>query len=142
MADMTVLRDLLNRRYNCAQAILSAGLSARGEENEGLVRAAAGLGSGLGGCGRNCGALTGAVCLLGLYAGWESPEETDSTLNLMAEELVNWFEEKYGSVECEDITKHRQSLKATLCPKLTEDTYGKTMEILENYGFVVPEEAW
>ena len=131
MADMTVLRDLLNRRYNCAQAILSAGLSARGEENEGL-----------GGCGRNCGALTGAVCLLGLYAGWESPEETDSTLNLMAEELVNWFEEKYGSVECEDITKHRQSLKATLCPKLTEETYGKAMEILENYGFVVPEEAW
>ena len=60
----------------------------------------------------------------------------------MAEELVSWFEEKYGSVECEDITKNRQSAKAALCPKLTEETYGKAMEILENYGFVMPEEEW
>ena len=142
MADMKTLRELLNRRYNCAQAILAAGLTAAGEENPVLIRAAAGLGSGLGGCGRNCGALTGAVCLLGFHAGWETPEETDSTLNLMAEELVNWFEETYGTIECEEITKNRQSVKATFCPKLTEETYAKAMEILENYGFVMPEEAF
>ncbi len=142
MADLSFLRDLMNRRYNCAQAVLAAGLHERGEEDLSLVRSAAALGSGLGGCGRVCGALTGAVLLLGLYAGWETPDETENTLNLMTEELISWFEDNYGSLDCEDITKNRQSAKATLCPGLTEETYQKAMEILESYGFVMPEEAW
>lgn len=55
--------------FHCSQIMLILGLERQGKTNPDLVRAMTGLAGGLGFGGKNCGALTGAACLLGLYAG-------------------------------------------------------------------------
>ena len=70
------------------------GLEQQGKHNPDLVRAMTGLANGLGHCGKICGVVTGAVCLLGLYAGRGEAQEpkTDGVLDSMVQELVAWFE--------------------------------------------------
>ncbi|RAZ27488.1 hypothetical protein DK853_49575, partial [Klebsiella oxytoca] len=66
-------------------------------EEPNLVKAMSGLAGGLGGCGRNCGALTGGACMLSLFAGRGAPEEeTDPDLAAMVSEYLAWFEGTYG----------------------------------------------
>lgn len=134
------VRSELGKGFHCAQIILRVALHARGEENEALIRAMTGLGNGLGGTGNVCGALTGAVCMLSLYAGRAAEdEEPDYQLNEMTEALVGWFEETYGSLECEEITDNSASKKAIVCPALTARTYDRAMELLTDYGYVFPD---
>ena len=135
------VRSELGKGFHCAQIILREALRARGEENEALVRAMTGLGNGIGGSGNVCGALTGAVCMLSLYAGYATEaEEPDYRLNEMTEELLSWFEETYDALECEEITDNSASKKTIVCPALTARTYDKALELLTDYGYRLPDE--
>ena len=138
--DRAWLREKLAERYSCAQLMVLAGLKEMGEEDPLLVRAMTGLASGIGGTGNNCGALTGAVCLLGMYAGFDDPAEDSGSWRPMVQELTEWFEERFRSLDCEDITEGRASAIATFCPGLMEECCEKALELLKDYGYLFPEE--
>jgi C_GCAxxG_C_C family probable redox protein len=60
---------------------------------------------GIGFSGKVCGALTGGVCLISLYAGRGPVEEkADENFYDMTKTLIQWFEEeygeKYGGINC------------------------------------------
>jgi C_GCAxxG_C_C family probable redox protein len=127
--------------FHCSQILLMVGLERMGKSNPDLVRAMHGLAGGLGFQGRNCGALSGGACLLGLYAGRGELEERENhLLNLMIQELVEWFEEtfgkNYGGIDCENIVQKDPWNRMTRCPNLVVETYGKVMELLEENGFI------
>lgn len=89
---------------NCAQSVLAAccGLSGLDETE------AKGIGSGLGGgvnCGEICGALNGAVISLSAAMPYTSGEEAEKRdkIRQLSKELCAAFEEKFGSVRCEDL---------------------------------------
>lgn len=108
------------------------GLALRGEKNDQLAEAASGLCNGMY-SGLVCGCLTGASIMLTLFGGRQSPP--------MVRELVEWFEftfrEKYGGIDCMDITGEDPYNRATRCPVLIEATYAQAKSILTEYGYDV-----
>jgi C_GCAxxG_C_C family probable redox protein len=127
--------ELAGQGFFCSQILLQMGLDALGRENPELIKAIGGLPGGLGFCGKNCGALTGGACLISLYAGKGTAEETpDMRLNEMISKLVNWFDETYGSVyggiNCSDIIENNPANMKERCPQMVLATYEKVKEIL------------
>ncbi|OAT85773.1 DVU_1555 family C-GCAxxG-C-C protein [Desulfotomaculum copahuensis] len=133
--------ELYRQGFNCSQILLILGLEALGKSNPDLVRTMTGLGGGLGFSGKTCGALTGGVCLLGLYAGRGTPEEAEhDRFLLMVEELVQWFEAEncrdYGGINCAQILGDELANKTVTprCGNIVISTYGKVKEILMANG--------
>ncbi len=134
------LIELSQQGFLCSQILLLLGLEAQGKENPDLVRAMNGLIGGMGFCGKTCGALTGGVCLLGLYAGKGSAEEMeDSRLHEMVREFVEWFAQeetaKYGGTDCNTILENNPANRSARCPQLVQNVYEKVMAILEANGY-------
>lgn len=131
--------EMTQQGFYCSQILIKLGLEKQGKENEDLVRAMAGLAGGLGFTGKTCGTLTGGVCLLALFAGKGTPEEReDPRLNLMINELVQWFEEEFGSlyggIDCRNILQEDERNRLQRCPQIVDRTYGKVMELLDANG--------
>ncbi|WP_122628759.1 DVU_1555 family C-GCAxxG-C-C protein [Lucifera butyrica] len=146
---MARIAQLNMQGFHCSQILLILGLERQGKSNPDLIRAMTGLAGGLGFEGKICGTLTGAVCLLGLYAGrGEVEEQENHRLNIMIQELVVWFEERfgkdYGGIDCRIILNEDPWNRMLRCPNVVTETYLKVMEILEDNGFVTgsePDEA-
>lgn len=137
--DMQRLNYRKQQGFFCSQIILLEGLEMLGKQNPDLVRAMHPLANGLGGSGEICGALTGAACLLGLYAGKGAPEDdVDERLDVMVTQLVDWFTEytaQYGSIRCEDILQGNPANRPARCPGLVLACLQKDKELLVENGF-------
>ncbi len=116
----------------CAQAEVALGLLIKGEENDQLVQAAAGLCGGMA-VKANCGALSGGALALSLFDKQKARES-------MIPELVEWFDTtygyEYGSYNCEDIAGEAGQYKRQRCPDIMKETGNKVAEILKEYGFI------
>jgi C_GCAxxG_C_C family probable redox protein len=121
MDDLESMQEYKSQGFNCSQIIIKMGLDLQGKENPDLVKEMQGLAGGLGYTGDVCGVLTGAVCLLGIYAGKGKPGmEDDPRLLLMIEELLKWFEKEYGKtyggIHCSEIVNDNSKKMAERCP--------------------------
>lgn len=139
--DLARITQLHLQGFHCAQILLTLGLELQEKENCDAVRAMNGLAGGLGFCGKNCGALTGAVCILGLFAGRGALAEREhQELQPMIRELVDWFElsfgEEFGGIDCQIILGDDPWNRLTRCPRLVTEAYLKTRQILEEHGFL------
>ena len=128
---------LRSEGFCCSQIVLILGLETqgRGNGNSELVRAAGGLCFGLVTGEEVCGALSGGVCLLSLYAGkGTKDEQLDERFLPMAKELNEWFREAHGegSGRCSDIVAANQGKGA--CGTIVAETFSKVMEILAAHG--------
>jgi hypothetical protein len=138
---MLRLLQLSRKGYGCSQILMRLFLEARGEENPALVRSMAGLAYGCGAGRATCGTLTGACCVLALYADTGRDDETASErLALMLQELSDWFDETVGSAHggtaCETIVGAGGPAAAReRCGVIVADTYAKLLEILTANGF-------
>ena len=136
---MDMLR-LSAKGYACSQILILLALDLQGESNPGLVRAMTGLSHGMGQCGELCGALSGGVCLLGLYAGKGADSELEHEhFQLMVAELVEWFREtpcaSCPSMRCEDILGGPEAKpNPAKCGALVMDVYARTMNLLLENG--------
>lgn len=135
------LLELGGKGYYCSQILMALALEERGESNSGLVRAMAGLAYGCGNSQATCGVLTGASCVLALYAGKGGDEEEASDrLIAMMQELADWFVEKvgarHGGIACQDIVGEAgPEASRQTCGSLVAETFEKTMQILTANGF-------
>jgi C_GCAxxG_C_C family probable redox protein len=130
--------ELQQKGYCCSQILLTMTLELQGKTNPDLVRAMAGLCYGVGYSGDVCGALSGASCLLSLYAGKGSDnEEGHDLLPKILAELSDWFREQiepeYGGITCDSILEKRPDKSG--CGAIVYQTYLKTIEILAANGF-------
>ncbi|MFH1137341.1 MAG: C-GCAxxG-C-C family protein [Pseudomonadota bacterium] len=132
---------LAGKGYSCGQILISLALYARGEDNPGLVRSLAGLANGCGTGLGSCGVLTGGSCVLALYAGkGADDEEASPLLQVMLEELTDWFEEKvanqYGGPTCRDIVGDDGPEASRMkCGGIVAETFDRVMAILGENGF-------
>ena len=133
--------DMAFKGYQCSQILIALALEAQGKQNEDLVRAMSGL---LGGMhsGKTCGALTGGCCLLGLYAGWGTPDASpDERLSAMLNEFVEWFEseytERYGGVQCAEIVHDDMRNKMARCPGIVTESLARLKQILAEHHYDV-----
>jgi len=143
--EMVRMTELRAQGFHCSQILLILGLERQAKHNPDLVRAMTGLANGLGESGKICGVLTGAVCLLGLYAGrGELKERENHNLNIMIQNLVVWFEDtfgkNYGGIDCQSILNDDPWNRMLRCPNMVIETYIKAVELLEDNGFIPGEE--
>ena len=135
------VRELLAQKFHCSHVLMKTGLELKGENNPEVMRVMNGLAGGLMGCGKNCGALTGGCAMFGLFAGRGLPEEEENPdLHDMVEDYVEWFEDRFGSCNCDDILEGDKANIPMVCPELIQVCSEKATEILQDYGYVAPEE--
>lgn len=90
--------------FCCSQIIIKMALDEEEKENIDLIKAANGLCAGIGYSRKTCGAITGSICVLGLYAGkGERSQSISENFISMIREYMEWFEDEFESTECSDL---------------------------------------
>ncbi len=100
---------------NCAQSILFTYGPDLGLDRETCVRMAAPFGGGMGHVQEVCGAVSGALMVIGLRHG-EGTAERDKRDRIieMAQEFIKDFKQRCGSALCRDLLKCDISTRAGL----------------------------
>ena len=114
----------------CTQIMVQMALDEVGAENPQMVDAVGALCLGMF-AGRTCGALTGAALAMAL----RSSGPLDGAL---VKELVEWFADEFGSLDCDDILGGDPTSRFVTCPPLVSRTYEEAMELLAAHGRLAP----
>ncbi|MBU1151035.1 MAG: C-GCAxxG-C-C family protein, partial [Proteobacteria bacterium] len=91
--------------FNCSQAILSTYGGEFGLKGETALRAASGLGAGMGRLGEVCGAVTGALIVIGLKHGHTKAKdkETKEKTYALVQDYAGRFRLRNGSLMCREL---------------------------------------
>jgi C_GCAxxG_C_C family probable redox protein len=133
--------ECFGQGYACSQAILATYGEPLGLDRAQAVRLAEGFAGGVAGLGETCGALSGAVLVLGLKFGRTRPgdQEAKQATQRRVREFLRRFEARHGSLKCRDLigcpidtperlqAARERRVFATICPGLVRDA----AEILE-----------
>jgi len=126
--------ELIGHGFHCSQIMLLLSHEMRGVENPELIRALGGLGGGMF-CRKNCGTLTGGSCLLSSFGARGSiGDEPKLPYRKMAISLVEWFQNEFGSITCEDLVEFEKEKILEKCPEIIEKTFIKCMDMLTEAG--------
>lgn len=97
--------QLFNSNFNCTQAVLAAFAEPGQIDEATAMKIASGFGGGIGRTGGTCGALTGAVMVIGLRCG--TADAADKTTKLEVYRKVRLLTEEFklraGSTICRDL---------------------------------------
>jgi len=97
--------------HGCAQACVGALQEVLGIQDEGVFKAAGGLGGGIGlSCSGACGGLTGGIMIISYLYGRSTDDLEDKLGKRMvayrlASRLLEKYLDKYGTITCKDIQK-------------------------------------
>jgi C_GCAxxG_C_C family probable redox protein len=130
---------------NCSQAVLSAFADDFDLPPKLALRVAAPFGGGIARTGETCGAVTGALMVLGLRFGATvaTDKETKERMYSIAQEFLAQFKRRHSSVLCRELLGHdistpqgRQKVKDLglhddLCPRLVADAAELAGEMLK-----------
>lgn len=158
-AGLLARENILTYR-SCSQAVVGAFRQLLGDTAvpEAVLKAATGLSGGCCGTGNLCGALSGGILVISLFAGrdaasWGDPVKKEHNAEL-GRRLTGYFEEYYGSVNCAPLKERivsddppasmppeslrilEDGTKEANCPEVTRQSAMKVMEILLEEGFV------
>lgn len=137
-----IANDRFAQGLNCAQAVLSAFAAQAGISEEAALRLASPFGGGIARQGQVCGALTGALMVLGLQRGNSTPQGKEETYR-MAEEFVQAFQKQHDATLCRELIGYdistpeglqaarEQEVFALVCPALVNGAAGMLAEILK-----------
>ena len=91
--------------FNCAQAVLSSFSAPYGLERETALKLGSAFGAGLSRRGDTCGAVTGAMMVIGLEYGRTRAEDIQAREDTYAktQEFFRQFETKCGSIVCREL---------------------------------------
>ena len=127
--------------YVCSQAVLAVYAELFGLTYESAIKVASAFGGGLARKAEVCGAITGALMVIGLMHGSTDLEDSESKEKTYAisQELMRRFEEKLGSIKCRSLlgvdisnqegleNARENKLFETVCP----DYIRMSIEVLE-----------
>lgn len=135
------IKELFLQGIDCSQVVAGTFAEQLGTDKDLLRRISACFGGGMQ-CGETCGAVTGALMVVGLKYG-HSCEGEPAQKQLMLQKTAQFkalFSEKYSSCMCCDLLGHdlskpgemervlEKGLFFTFCPQVVADT----IEILEH----------
>jgi C_GCAxxG_C_C family probable redox protein len=131
---VTEALELFKSGFHCSQAVIAVFSEESGLSRETALKIACPFGGGIGGYGRTCGAITGAIMVIGLKYGSAkaSDMEARALTRNKTRELLERFERIHGSCNCNELVGFDRSnlsaaeLKSRLpyfhdtCPKFLE----------------------
>jgi C_GCAxxG_C_C family probable redox protein len=98
-------QDRFTQGFNCSQSVFSAYASQLDIDNESALKLASLFGGGIAHQGNVCGAVTGALMVLGTLKGNATPETKAETYRI-AEEFIKQFQELHGTILCRELIGH------------------------------------
>jgi C_GCAxxG_C_C family probable redox protein len=140
---VSLARSRFGEGFSCSQSVLAAFAPELGLDAETALRVAAGFGGGMGRTGHTCGAVTGALMVLGLKHGATVPDAAAKERPYaQAREFMARFEARHGATACADLlgvnigmpeglaAAREANLFKTTCPALV----ASAAAILEEMG--------
>ena len=101
--------DLFTKRMHCSQVLAMIGLEKLGVSDPSVIKALGAFGGGIGGTGNICGALVGAVSVIGsLYSRSSLEEKENPRMWAATKAVMKHFEEltaAHGGVNCCQIAR-------------------------------------
>lgn len=97
--------ECFNHGYSCSQAIFSTYCEQLGIDEKSALKISCGFGGGMGRLGETCGAVTGAIMLIGLKYGkvlQEDKESKEKTYELV-QKFAKTFKERNEFIDCRDL---------------------------------------
>jgi C_GCAxxG_C_C family probable redox protein len=131
--------------FNCSQAIVSTYAPELGIDRALALKLASGFGGGIARTGETCGAVSGAIIVIGLKHGDSLPGDKaprEKTYRLIRE-LTDQFKARNKSIKCKEIlhcdisdaADHAraadQKLFTTICPKMVADAAELLEDVLQ-----------
>ena len=121
--------------FSCAQAMLSTYGPQFGLERELALKVSGAFGGGMARMGETCGAVTGALMVIGLRYGKTKAddEQAKEKAYSLVKEFVDQFKARNGSITCKELlgcdinvpeerlVAKEQGLFDTLCPRFVQD---------------------
>jgi C_GCAxxG_C_C family probable redox protein len=136
--------DSFSSGFNCAQAVFSTYAPALGVTEHDALRIAGGFGAGMGRLQETCGAVTGAIMVIGCKYGMVDTADVGSKEKTYAlvQQVVHRFRALHGSISCAELLgcdlntaegkKHftDHDLSKTVCTRCVRDAATLIEEIL------------
>jgi C_GCAxxG_C_C family probable redox protein len=101
--------DLFTKRMHCSQVLAMIGLEKLGVSDPSVIKALGSFGGGIGGTGNICGALVGAVSVIGsLYSRSSLEEKENPRMWAATKAVMKQFEEltaAHGGINCCQIAR-------------------------------------
>ena len=140
--------SLMQEYGSCCSGVLAAYAPDLGLEKDLAARAGRGMAGGIGGLGNVCGAVSGAVLVIGLKTTNENNiRDREAGYKTMgtAREFVSRFEEQHSSIKCRELIGYDISTPEKMaaamennayvnCPKFIESAVNILDDILNNKG--------
>ena len=115
------------RGYNCAQSVVLAFGDVTGLDDRTAAMLSSSFGGGMGRLREVCGAVTGALTVLGLVQGYADPDDPDAKKAhyRRVQEFAERFREKNGSIICRELLSGVQTVGGSDPEQRTESYYKK-----------------
>ena len=94
--------ERFNGRYSCSQSVFSAFAPRYGLSDETALKIASPFGGGMARQGHVCGAVSGALMVLGLARGSADPQDKE-TIYQLSQEFMARFEALHTSMLCREL---------------------------------------
>ncbi len=125
-----------SKGITCAASVFSTFAVELGLDEKAARKIACGFGAGISRTGNICGAVSGAIMVIGLKYGKaelsDDPAATEKT-RALTRQFIQEFQKKHGSVNCTELLGHNMSIPAeydaaakanlfkTKCPAYVQD---------------------
>lgn len=136
--------------YYCAETVLKLIADGGGKDASELIGLATGFCSGASRTCGQCGAVSGAVMGIGLFAGRYEPGGEYEPAYAMVQEFMERFKQRFGAINCYDLVQcdfadpegqakfKREGLK-TNCIEFSAFAVGLVLELLRREGYISEE---
>ena len=117
--------ELFRAGYNCAQAVACAFCDVTGLETAAAARMASSFGGGMGRLREVCGAVSGALLVLGLCMGYDDPTDPAAKAQhyRLVREFAGRFQAENGSLICRELLKDVPTVPGGTPEMRSEDFY-------------------
>jgi C_GCAxxG_C_C family probable redox protein len=136
--------QLFAEGYSCSQSLLVSRAEQFGLSAENALKVSAAFGGGLGRQGEVCGAVSGALMVIGLAHGQTDPQQKEAKEHTyqLTRRFIAEFTRRTGALHCSDLLgcqigtpeglqqAQEQSLFKTVCPRLVAEASQILDEIL------------
>ena len=105
MNDVDKAVTLFREGFSCSQSLLGAYCERYGLSRDLALKLGDAFGGGMGGLGKTCGAVTGALMVIGLAHGRTAADDSESKLatSRRVQELIARFERQHGTTLCRQL---------------------------------------
>lgn len=126
---------LFKEGFCCSQSVIMPYIEQWGLDRESFLKLTDAFGGGIGGMAGICGAVSGAIMVIGLKYGRTQSNDTEAKqkTRTLVKEFVKRYKDRYGFIECkhllgEDLSTDEgmaiakeKGLFGSKCPRLIED---------------------